>query len=222
MEASKGNNFDDQSSQLAHITDNFDDPFILFEKWINEAESKDDLGWLNVMNLATVNKEFGVLNRSVILLKFDQTGFVFVTERNSRKFTDMMENPKVAATLYWKYKLNDNIVLKQIRINGSVSEVSAEQIRQFYAEEELPGRIRCKICVCGKPCDWHELKKQHDEVLENVRNGTEKLEQNENYTALKIQPKSIDFYFSMPGSIADRILYTKDESGGWSHQHVCA
>lgn len=70
--------------------------------------------------------------------------------------------------------------VRQIRINGSVTELSPEAIRQFYAEEGLPAKIRCKICVCGRPCDWDELKKQHDEVLQNVRNGTEKLEQNEN------------------------------------------
>lgn len=39
---------------------------------------------------------------------------------------------------------------------------------------------------------------------------------------MKIEPQVIDFYFSMPNSIADRIVYTKDESGNWSHQHVCA
>lgn len=72
------------------------------------------------------------------------------------------------------------VFLYKVRINGKVSELPSEEIRKLYAEEGLSSKIRCKICICGEPCDWNELKKKHDEVLENFKNGTEKLEQNEN------------------------------------------
>ncbi|KAJ6638877.1 Pyridoxine/pyridoxamine 5'-phosphate oxidase [Pseudolycoriella hygida] len=221
MEATQYN-FDMASSNLLHITDAFEHPITLFEKWLKEAEDNDDLGWVKIINIATVHGATEVLSRNVIMRKFDQSGFVFVTERNSRKFADLKENPNVAGTFFWKYKLDGNVVLKQIRITGKVSELPPDEISKFYAEEGISTRIRCKICKCGQPCDWDELKKKHDEALLNFKNGTEKFEQNENYTALVLQPETMDFYFSMPGCIADRIYYTKDNAGKWSSQHIYA
>jgi len=218
----QGYNFGGQSSSLLHITDNYDDPIILFEKWLAEAEANDNLDWVKVMNISTVNEKLGVLSRNVILRKFDQSGFVFVTERNTRKYKDLKENPAVAATFFWKYQLNGNVVLKQVRINGKVSELSPEEISKFYVEEGPCSKIRSKICVCGEPCNWNDLKKKHDEVLENFQNGTDKLEQMENYTAMIIEPEIMDFYYSLPTCVADRILYTKNQMGKWSNQHVCA
>jgi len=217
-----GYNFDPNSSHLLHITDDFEHPNDLFQKWIKEAGENDDLDWVKVMTIATAHKNNEVLNRNVLLRKFDQSGLAFVTERNSRKYKDLKENPSLAATFFWKYKLDGNIKLKQVRINGTVSELSAEEISKFYAEEGLSSKIRCKICICGQPCDWYELKKRHDEVLENFNNGTEKLEQNENYTAMLITPQQFDFYYSSPNCIADRIVYTKHQDGSWTHQHVYA
>ncbi len=60
-----------------------------------------------------------------------------------------------------------------------MSELPPEEIKKFYAEEQLFSKIRCKICVCGEPCDWDDLKRKHDEVVDNFNKGIEKLEQNE-------------------------------------------
>lgn len=46
---------------------------------------------------------------------------------------------------------------------------------EFYSEETLFAKIRSKICECGAPVDWDELKKAHDTALENYQNGKDSL-----------------------------------------------
>jgi len=219
----EGYNFDKESSQLIVIPDNYEHPMDMFENWLNEAEKYDKLGWTKLMNIATLHGSNGVLNRNVIMRRFDRSGFVFVTEKNSRKFKDLKENSSLAATFFWKYMLDDGkVVLRQVRINGTASEVSPDEISELYAEEGLSTRIRCKTNVCGRPCDIDELKKAHDEVLENYKNGTETLPRNESYIALLIKPKNMDFYDSRPSCVGDRLLYNQDNDGNWSHHHIYA
>lgn len=52
----QGYNFDGQSSQLLHITDDYENPLCLFDKWLKEAENNDNLDWVKVMNVATVHE----------------------------------------------------------------------------------------------------------------------------------------------------------------------
>lgn len=61
-----------------------------------------------------------------------------------------------------------------------VVELSDEEISKFYEGEPLFAKIRCKICECGRPVFWDELKSSHDRVLEEYREGKELLLQNGN------------------------------------------
>lgn len=57
-----------------------------------------------------------------------------------------------------------------------MAEVSEEEIAEFYKNEILHFKIRSKICQCGEPIVWDELKASHDKVLDEYRNGTNALE----------------------------------------------
>lgn len=49
-----------------HITDNYDNPISLFEKWLKEAESNDNLGWNKVMTIATVHEYVESINKNYL------------------------------------------------------------------------------------------------------------------------------------------------------------
>lgn len=116
----------------------------------------------------------------MILRGHDRKGFIIVTERNSRKYKDMMENPNVAATFYWYYRKPEDAVLtqRQVRITGTIAELPEDEIAKFYESEPTFYKIRSRITECGRPVDWNELKEAHDRVLGEVLSGSEKLPQN--------------------------------------------
>lgn len=91
------------------------------------------------------------------------------------------ENPNIAATFYWTYRLQDDpdLIARQVRVTGKISELSAEKIAQFYESEPLFYKIRSMITECGAPNDWNELKLNHDKVYSEVLIGKEQLPQNE-------------------------------------------
>lgn len=69
------------------------------------------------------------------------------------------------------------MVSLQVRITGTVAELRAAEIAEFYKEEPLFAKIRSKICRCGEKVDWDELKTRHDQVLADYRDGKETLPQ---------------------------------------------
>lgn len=103
----------DHESHLARIDNVPEHPMDLFAAFKTSVEPH--VPFPNVMCIATVNKwvsywlvwwfgycfsssfhvhrENGVLNRNVLMRKFDRNGFVFVTERNSRKYADLVQFP---------------------------------------------------------------------------------------------------------------------------------
>ncbi|XP_065365078.1 pyridoxine/pyridoxamine 5'-phosphate oxidase isoform X2 [Calliphora vicina] len=177
-----------------------------------------------IMNLATVDKEFDVLNRSVIyrgLTEDNQTHICFVTEKNSRKYRNLKENPKLSLTMicsvpeeFWQIRL----------FNAEAVELSADVVAKFWQEEPLFAKIRSHICDCGKPNDGKELDRKYQELFGSCQRESKDLEQTESYTAFKIIPKLWDFYKSEPNKIADRVQYKQieGENGKWEIYHVDA
>lgn len=70
-----------------------------------------------------------------------------------------------------------NVGILQVRVTGTVAELSESEIVEFYKDEPLFARIRSKICRCGEEVDWNELKAKHDQVLKDYQDGKDKLPQ---------------------------------------------
>ena len=63
------------------------DPYVVFEQWFSQAISSD-LPEPNAMCLATIDSEGQPWQRMVLLKTFDQDGFVFFTNYESKKAQD--------------------------------------------------------------------------------------------------------------------------------------
>ena len=95
------------------------DPLALFETWFAEAvlsEPNDP----NAMALATATADGAPSVRMVLLKDFGPAGFTFYTNAHSRKGQEIAANPRAALLFHWKS------LRRQVRIEGALSEVSAE------------------------------------------------------------------------------------------------
>ena len=85
------------------------DPIRLFEEWFNEAK-KSEINDPNALALATADKSGFPSVRMVLLKDFNNKGFVFYTNFNSKKSVELKENPNASLCFHWKS------LLRQIRI----------------------------------------------------------------------------------------------------------
>ena len=125
----------DTSSPLTKADIN-PNPFRQFEQWSQDARaagvSAQDI---ISMTLATATR-FGSPSARIVLLKsFDERGFVFYTNYNSRKGIELEANAQACLLFYWPQ------LWRQVRIEGTVERVSEEESDQYFHSRPLGSRI---------------------------------------------------------------------------------
>ncbi|KAF2879129.1 hypothetical protein ILUMI_27036 [Ignelater luminosus] len=210
------------SSRLAYIDVQDRNPLTLFKEWHNEVISaKCFFFQTNVMCLATSTKNGKISNRNVVVKQYDENGFVFVTDGRSRKSEEIEENPWVAATFLWNYKKDETEYLKQVRMEGKIQKISQDRCLKLFNQEKLYCKIRSHLCHQDQQVDWEVLKSKHDKLLDDVLNNKRKLTMPDHYVGYEIIPERYDFYSAGGNYIADRVVFTKEQSG-WNFVHVAA
>jgi pyridoxamine 5'-phosphate oxidase len=111
-----------------------DDPFERFRVWFSEAE-KTEPNDHNAMAVATVSPEGQPSVRMVLLKGYDADGFVFYTNFESRKGTQLLATPRAALLFHWKS------LRRQVRIEGPVETVSAAEADAYFASRPRGSQI---------------------------------------------------------------------------------
>src|ERR1700730_11877003 len=93
-------------------TDALGDPIAQFRIWLQEA-SAAKLHEPLAMTLATCSTDGKPAARIVLLRGFDERGFVFFSNRTSRKGRELAADPRAALVFYWA-ELD-----RQVRVEGS-------------------------------------------------------------------------------------------------------
>src|SRR5215469_18710227 len=96
------------------------DPYALFDEWFRAAGEKEP-NEPNAMALATADATGMPSVRMVLLKGVDPRGFVFYTNYESRKGTQLLANSKAALGFHWKS------LKRQVRIEGAVEQVTPEE-----------------------------------------------------------------------------------------------
>ena len=120
------------------------DPIELFQKWFSEAKEKEPSD-PNAMQLATVSKNGYPSVRTVLLKDIIKNDFIFYTNYESRKGTEIMETGKAAICFYWK-SLN-----RQVRIVGKIEKVTVEISDKYFQSRSLGSRAGAWASLQSKP-----------------------------------------------------------------------
>jgi pyridoxamine 5'-phosphate oxidase len=129
------------------------DPLRQFGVWMVEAIHAK-VPEPTAMTLATVDKSGRPAGRIVLLKGVDPRGFVFFTNYDSRKGRDLAANPVAALTFLWKE------LERQVRIEGTVEKVSAEESRAYYETRPLGSRIGAWASPQSQPIESREWLEQ--------------------------------------------------------------
>ncbi|MDA9687101.1 pyridoxamine 5'-phosphate oxidase [bacterium] len=184
-----------------------DDPIELFKLWMDDAK-KSELNDPNAVSLATSNNNFPAV-RMVLLKDFSQKGFVFYTNLNSQKGNELKENPKAAMCFHWKS------LLRQIRINGEVTQVADDVADKYYNSRSYESRIGAWASNQSK-----ELTNRN-QLIDSIKEYKDKYNDENNvprpshWSGWILSPQSIEFWLDGDSRIHERLKYVKDSSDQW-------
>ena len=184
-----------------------DDPIELFKLWMDDAK-KSEPNDPNALSLATSNNNFPSV-RMVLLKDFSQSGFIFYTNLNSQKGNELKENPKAAMCFHWKS------LLRQIRINGVVTQVADDVADKYYNSRSYESRIGAWASKQSK-----ELTSR-DQLIDSIKEYKDKYNDENNvprpshWSGWILSPQSIEFWLDGDGRIHERLKYVKDRNGQW-------
>jgi len=184
-----------------------DDPIELFNLWMDDAK-KSEPNDPNAVSLATSNNNFPSV-RMVLLKDFSQNGFIFYTNLNSQKGNELKENPKAAMCFHWKS------LLRQIRINGVVTQVADDVADKYYNSRSYESRIGAWASKQSK-----ELTSR-GQLIDSIKEYKDKYNDENNvprpshWSGWILSPQSIEFWLDGDGRIHERLKYVKDRNGEW-------
>ena len=185
-----------------------DDPIQLFKAWMDEA-NKSEPNDPNALSLATSDKNNFPSVRMVLLKEFNQNGFAFYTNLNSQKGNELKENPNAAMCFHWKS------LLRQIRINGSVTQVEDKVADQYYNSRGYESRIGAWASKQSKEIENREVLIKSIKEFKQKYNDEKNVPRPSHWSGWNLTPASIEFWLDGDNRIHERLKYTIDDNGNW-------
>ena len=186
-------------------------PIKQFERWLNEAiEAKTTEA--TAMSLATVNEKGQPSVRTVLLKDFSSEGFVFYTNYESRKASEIDYNPNVGICFLWKE------LERQVTITGAASKISKEKSEKYFKSRPTGHQISAWASTQSSKVPNREwMIAREKELIARFSDGV--VPYPEFWGGFQISPTEIEFWQGRENRFHDRILYQLDNSN-WSRSRL--
>jgi pyridoxamine 5'-phosphate oxidase len=187
------------------------DPITQFGKWFDEA-IRSKIPEPNAMSVATVGPNGRPSSRILLIKEFDQRGFTWFTNYDSRKGIELKQNQYAALLFHW-IELE-----RQVRIEGRVERLSAAESDAYFHSRPLESRLGAIASAQSKTiADRETLETQYAEV--EARYGAHP-PRPEHWGGYRLQPDIMEFWQGRPSRLHDRILYSLEADGHWQRQRL--
>lgn len=185
-------------------------PFNWFEKWLHDADQTIQQD-PNAVSLATTDDDGSLSIRVVLLKAWDEKGFVFYTNSQSRKGTAMKKNRQVALSFYWP-SLN-----RQIRISGNAEKVDDAESDAYFQSRALQSKLGAWASHQSQP-----LKNRAHLLARVAKYGLEfglQVPRPDHWFGYRVVPTDIEFWEAGEFRLHNRWLWKK-ENEIWTCQRL--
>jgi pyridoxamine 5'-phosphate oxidase len=181
------------------------DPIARFSKYLAQAErvERSILPEPTAFCLATVSADGQPSARMLLLKGVDASGFVFYTNYESRKAGELLATHKAAMCFHWQ------VMEVQVRVEGTVSSVSAAEADEYFASRPRGSQIGAWASEQSRPmAHTHDLERRVAEFEKKFAGGA--VPRPPHWSGFRLAPARIEFWRAMPSRLHVREAYTRD------------
>lgn len=185
-------------------------PIEQFSKWFTEALNSNTPE-PTAMTLATASATGRPSARTVLLKGFDERGFVFFTNYESRKGLELMANPHASLLFFWP------ALERQIRLEGVIEKTSDKESDDYFNSRPLGSRIGAWVSPQSRPITREELKERTTAMTKSL--GTEP-PRPPHWGGYRLVLSYAEFWQGRPSRLHDRLVFQLDSSRRWTSSRL--
>jgi len=183
------------------------DPFKQMTLWLEQAQTAE-LKDATAMTLATCDHR-GMPDARIVLLKnIDNRGLSWYTSYTSSKGQQLARNSQACLLFYWRE------FDRQIRIQGSVEKLSAEEAEDYFHSRPLDSQFSAAASAQSQPIESREKLEARVSQLKQL-NATA-VERPADWGGYRLIPATFEFWQGRENRLHDRFYYAPDNQGGYS------
>ncbi|MEA3048817.1 MAG: pyridoxamine 5-phosphate oxidase [Sphingomonadales bacterium] len=183
-----------------------DDPHALFEAWLAEAREREPND-PTAMALATADAAGRPSVRMVLMKGHDERGFVFYTNLDSRKGSELAANPRAGLLFHWKS------LRRQVRVEGPVEPVADAEADAYFATRSRDSQLGAWASDQSRPLDSREAFEARYEAARARFEGGD-VPRPPHWSGWRVVPETVEFWSDRPHRLHERRVFTH-ERGGW-------
>ena len=195
-------------SDLAPIAE----PFLRFQDLLDQAKAvgAPALPEPTAFALGTVSEDGQPSVRIVLLKAVDERGFVFYTNHQSRKGTELLAHPKAAMCFHWQP------LERQVRVEGTTRAVSSEEADAYFASRARGSQLGAWASLQSRPIATPgDLEARVAEM--EARFAGASVPRPPHWSGFRLVPQRIEFWHNMPSRLHRRDVYLR-EPVGWRQE----
>ncbi len=182
------------------------DPVAQFRKWFDEAIAAQ-LVEPNAMVVSTTDGR-RPSSRTVLLKAYDERGFVFFTNYESRKARDIAANDRVSLLFPW-YALE-----RQLGILGRAERIGAAESLAYFASRPHGSRLGAWVSQQSSVITSRRLlEMKWDEMKRKFARGEVPLPSF--WGGFRVVPSEFEFWQGRENRLHDRFRYARQTDGAW-------